>query len=246
MWIDRTFTRDLAIPPGEFRCLDDCHIYTSIEPLAAPSVGFLGSNEMPKSMEYSIDISEEAKSLRIGERLSQFRKEKGLTLAQLSTSASISEATLSRAENGLSPLNAHNLYILARVLEVDVVSFFRTDSVSISKGMRSVTRRGAGDKESTARYDLELLCAELSAKKMVPSLNRVTATSLEDVDGLRTHEGEEFLYVLSGQVVIHTEFYTPTLLEEGDSMYFDSNMAHAYVSSGDEPAEILVVAAVET
>ena len=112
--------------------------------------------------------------------------------------------------------------------------------------MRSVTRRGAGEKESTARYDLELLCSELSSKKMVPSLNRVTATSLDDVDGLRAHEGEEFLYVLSGQVVIHTEFYTPTLLEEGDSMYFDSNMAHAYVSSGDEPAEIIVVAAVET
>ena len=157
---------------------------------------------MPKSMEYSIDISEEAKSLRIGEQLSQFRKEKGLTLAQLSTSASISEATLSRAENGLSPLNAHNLYILARVLEVDVVSFFRTDSVSISKGMRSVTRRGAGDKESTARYDLELLCAELSAKKMVPSLNRVTATSLGDVDGLRAHEGEEFLCSLSIDEVV--------------------------------------------
>ena len=201
---------------------------------------------MSDPLEQSAALSEEAESLQIGERLSRFRKSKGLTLAQLSDMTSISEATLSRAENGISPLNANNLYILARVLDVDVVAFFRPDAVSISKGMRSVTRRGQGEKESTARYDLELLGAELSAKKMVPSLNRVTAASLEEAGGLSAHEGEEFLYVVSGQVVIHTEFYTPTLLDQGDSMYFDGNMAHAYVSSGGEPAEILVVTAMDS
>ncbi len=198
---------------------------------------------MPGPSDRSAELVEEARDLRIGERLARFRRAKGLTLARLSAMTSISEATLSRAENGLSPLNAHNLYILAKVLDVDIVGFFRPDAKEFSKGKRTVTRCGEGEKESTDRYDLELLCAELAAKVMVPSRNRVTAPSLEEAGGLRAHEGEEFLYVLSGQVEVHTELYAPTRLSPGDSMYFDSNMAHAYVAVGAEPAEILVVVA---
>ncbi len=198
---------------------------------------------MPEPSGRSAELVEEARGLRIGERLGHFRRSKGLTLARLSAMTSISEATLSRAENSLSPLNAHNLYILARVLEVDVVSFFRANAEDFSTGKRTVTRRGEGEKESTRRYDLELLCAELSAKKMVPSLNRVTVRSLQEAGGLRAHEGEEFLYVLAGSVEIHTGLYAPTRLAQGDSVYFDSNMAHAYVAAGDEPADILVVVA---
>ena len=191
----------------------------------------------------SPELLEEVRGLRIGERLSHFRRAKGLTLARLSSMTSISEATLSRAENGLTALNAYNLYLLARILDVDIVSFFRSDSEVFAKGKRTVTRRGEGEKESTERYDLELLCSELSAKTMVPSLNSVTARSLERAGGLRAHEGEEFLYVLAGRVEVHTELYAPTRLAAGDSMYFDSNMAHAYVATDDGPAEILVVVA---
>ena len=198
---------------------------------------------MLKSSDRPAKLVEEARGLRIGEQLARFRRSKGLTLARLSGMTSISEATLSRAENGLSPLNAHNLYILAKVLDVDIVGFFRPDAKEFSKGKRTVTRCGEGEKESTDRYDLELLCAELAAKVMVPSRNRVAAQSLREAGGLRAHEGEEFLYVLSGQIEVHTELYAPTRLLPGDSMYFDSNMAHAYISVGTEPAEILVVVA---
>ena len=198
---------------------------------------------VPDRVDRSAELVEEVRGLRIGERLAQFRRSKGLTLARLSAMTSISEATLSRAENGISPLNAHNLYILARVLDVDLVSFFRADATEFARGKRTVTRRGKGEKEATRRYDLELLCAELAAKIMVPSRNRVAAQSLEEAGGLRAHEGEEFLYVLVGEVEVHTELYAPTRLSQGDSMYFDSNMAHAYVAAGDGPAEILVVVA---
>lgn len=50
------------------------------------------------SVRKSADFAGEAKGLRIGERLSQIRKAKGLTLARLSEMTAISEATLSRAE----------------------------------------------------------------------------------------------------------------------------------------------------
>ena len=182
-----------------------------------------------------------ADELRIGERLAELRKAQDLTLAALAKSTSISEATLSRVENGRATLNAHNLYILARVLNTDVTAFFRSDTVSFSKGVRSLTRAGEGDHRATERYDYEILCADLAHKRMTPSRNRVTVRSLEEAGGLRTHEGEEFIHVLSGKVVIHSEFYSPALLEEGDSLYFDGNMGHAYVAADRQGAEILVV-----
>lgn len=200
---------------------------------------------MVDALEQPVDLAEEARDLRIGERVARFRKAKGLTLAELSELAAISEATLSRAENGISPLNAHNLYILAKVLGVDVVSFFRSDTETFAKGKRAITKRGQGEREATQRYDLELLCAELTAKRMIPSLNRVAVRSLEDAGGLRAHEGEEFVFVLSGEVTIHTDIYAPATLVAGDSMYFDSMTAHAYVATGDGAAEILVVTAVD-
>ncbi len=182
-----------------------------------------------------------ADELRIGERLSELRKEQGLTLAALAKLTSISEATLSRVENGRASLNAHNLYILARVLKVDVTAFFHSDAVSFGKGARCLTRAGEGDHRGTGRYDYEILGADLANKHMMPSRNRVTATSLEEVGGLRSHEGEEFVFVLSGRIVIHSEFYAPALLAKGDSLYFDGNMGHAYVAADQKGAEILVV-----
>ncbi|MFP6713462.1 MAG: XRE family transcriptional regulator [Rhodospirillales bacterium] len=200
-----------------------------------------------KSKTASIEttIADDADKLRIGDRLSEFRKNMDLTLAKLSELSGVSEATLSRAENEIGSLNAHNLYILSKVLEVDVTDFYRSDTISFSKGMRTVTRRGEGDFQETARYDLELLSSELARKRMVPSKNRITAQTLEEAGGLRAHEGEEFIYVLAGQVVIHTEFYTPTVLAEGDSMYFDSNMTHAYTTPTKQGADILVITAVD-
>ena len=182
-----------------------------------------------------------ADELRIGERLAELRKAQGLTLAALAKSTSISEATLSRAENGRATLNAHNLYILARVLNTDVTAFFRSDTMAFSKGVRSLTRAGEGDHRATERYNYEILCADLAHKHMTPSRNRVTVRSLDEAGGLRTHEGEEFIHVLSGKVVIHSEFYAPALLEQGDSLYFDGNMGHAYVAADRLGAEILVV-----
>ena len=177
--------------------------------------------------------------LKVGERLLELRKARGLTLARLAKTTGISEATLSRAENEIASPNAHNLYVLAKALEVDVTTFFRTDSVNFGAGLRSVTKKGMGEKRSSGRYDFELLCADLAHKNMVPSKNKITVTSLEQAGGLRSHEGEEFVYVLRGALYIHSEQYVPTLMEEGDSMYFDSNMPHAYVAVDDTGAEIL-------
>jgi hypothetical protein len=103
-----------------------------------------------------------------------------------------------------------------------------------------VTRRGHGVVHATEQYNYEVLCAELAHKQFVPLLTTVKAHSLKEFPALLRHEGEEFIYVLRGKLTVHTDFYQPMELAEGDSCYFDSTMGHACVA-GDEDAQILWV-----
>lgn len=179
--------------------------------------------------------------LKVGAQVKAFRKAKGFSLSELARITSISEATLSRVENEQTPVSAHNLYILSQALDVDITAFFEAAARPIRTGVRSVSRAGEQPPIETARYIAEVLSTDLANKKMHPAVNLVSKRSLEEAGGLASHAGEEFLYVLEGQLVLYTDFYSPTLLNKGDSIYFDGSMAHAYVAGGDGPAKILVV-----
>ena len=183
----------------------------------------------------------EFKELQVGAKLKTFRRGKSLSLADLSKLTNVSEATLSRVENDQTPVSAHNIYILSQALGVDITAFFDEAASPIRNGVRSISRRSEEAPVETARYLSDVLCTDLANKKMHPALNIVEKRSVAKVGGLASHTGEEFLYVLSGKLALHTDFYAPLLLEEGDSIYFDGMMAHAYIAAGDGPARILVV-----
>ena len=54
--------------------------------------------------------------------------------------------------------------------------------------------------------------------------------------GVISHGGEEYFLVTSGRVAVHTEFYAPEILSEGDGIYLDSTMGHAYLNAGEAPS----------
>jgi len=56
------------------------------------------------------------------------------------------------------------------------------------------------------------------------------------------HPGEEYLYIVEGAIVAHTEFYDPVELRVGQSIYIDSTMGHAYIAAkGCKEAVVLAV-----
>ena len=183
--------------------------------------------------------------LALGPRIKALRKDRGLSLAGLARSTGVSEATLSRVENGQSLVSAHHLYQLAKTLGVDITAFFGDGSKPIARGIRSLSRKGEGLPLSTARYEAQVLCTDIADKKMHPAIDTVTIRGLDQAGGLSRHEGEEFLHVLAGQLSFVSEFYEPLLMTAGDSLYFDSTMGHAYLSADGFPVTILVVATVE-
>ena len=103
-----------------------------------------------------------------------------------------------------------------------------------------MTRSGGGRIFETPQLVFEVLCGDLTRKKNVFWRVVVKARAFEEYDDYKRHPGEEFLRVLHGQLDLHTEMYEPVRLGEGDSIFFDSSMGHAYVSSGEGDAVILM------
>jgi mannose-6-phosphate isomerase-like protein (cupin superfamily) len=103
----------------------------------------------------------------------------------------------------------------------------------------AVTRAGEGAGHPTATYEHELLGGPLTRKKMLPYRARIRAHSFEEFDGWVRHDGEEFLYVLTGIVRLYTEFWEPVDLRRGDSAYYDASMGHNVISLSPEDATIL-------
>ena len=76
---------------------------------------------------------------------------------------------------------------------------------------------------------------------MRPYRARIRARSCDEFDGWVRHDGEEFLYVLTGVVHLLTEFYAPVELKRGDSAYYDAAMGHNVISVSEDDATILWV-----
>ena len=104
-----------------------------------------------------------------------------------------------------------------------------------------MTKRGEGATRPTATYEHELLAENLTKKNMLPYQARVRARSMDEFDGWVRHDGEEFLYVLTGVIKLYTEFYEPIEMRRGDSAYYDGSMGHNVISVSEEDASILWV-----
>jgi transcriptional regulator with XRE-family HTH domain len=177
----------------------------------------------------------------IGLRLKDIRHGSRLTLSDVSRKTGVSISNLSKIENDqVSP----SFDILKRIcdgLEVSLEDFVRPGEKSLVSGRKTATRLNEGVHFTSGQYDYKAHATELSRKGMVPLEMSVRARSVDEFDHWSRHSGEEFAYVLSGEIEVHTEHYTPFRLVAGESAYFDSSMKHLFISISDEDARVLSV-----
>lgn len=184
---------------------------------------------------------ETAEPLDLGARVRELRKARDWTLEQAAGQAGLARSTLSKIENGQMSPTYEALKKLATGLEISVPQLFTAPLKSQVNGRMGVTKSGAGPVRATTTYEHELLAENLTKKRMLPYRARVRARSMDEFDGWVRHDGEEFLYVLTGVVRLFTEFYEPVEMRRGDSAYYDAAMGHNVVSLSDEDATILWV-----
>ena len=202
------------------------------------------TNKTPRSL---IQVARESglhdhvEPLDLGQRVRELRKASNWTLEQAAKQAGLARSTLSKIENGQMSPTYDALKKLAVGLEISVPQLFTSPQKEKVNGRLAVVKSGEGVHHATTTYEHELLAESLTKKKMLPYRARVRARSIEEFDGWVRHDGEEFLFVLTGVIHLYTEFYEPIEMRRGDSAYYDSTMGHNVVSISDEDANILWV-----
>ena len=182
---------------------------------------------------------ESVEPLNLGARVRELRKARNWTLEQAAQQAGLARSTLSKIENSQMSPTYEALRKLAVGLEISVPQLFTPPVKNQINGRMASTKSGQGTAHPTTTYEHELLAESLSKKKMLPYHARIRARSIEEFDGWVRHDGEEFLYVLTGLVKLFTEFYEPLEMRRGDSAYYDATMGHNVISTSEEDATIL-------
>lgn len=174
-------------------------------------------------------------------RIKSLRQERGWSLAIAGERMGVARSTLSKIENGAMSPTFDLLQKICAGFHIDITELFVRQAHGDMLGRRTVTRYGQGPIIDSDRYVHELIAQDLTNKKLLPFRTTVNAKSIRDFGRMVRHEGEVILTVVKGEVDFHCEFYTPVTLAEGDSVYFDSQMAHALTSNSETPAEVIWV-----
>ncbi|GAA4881362.1 MULTISPECIES: helix-turn-helix domain-containing protein [Saccharopolyspora] len=164
----------------------------------------------------------------VGPRLHALRKHRGITLTQLSDTTGISTSTLSRLESGNRKPTLELMLPLARAYGVpldELVGAPQTGDPRVHP--RPFTRHGM------TFIPLTRDIGGLRAFKQIMPVARTSAAPEQ-----RSHEGYEWLYVLSGRLRLllgdHDVVLTP-----GEAAEFDTRTPHGFGNAGDQPVEFL-------
>ena len=187
----------------------------------------------------------QANQQTLGTVLRGIRTRNGWTLKEMSEQSGIPVSTLSKVEHDRLTLTYDKLQQLSRRLKIRMSDLFAEgaeDNAPLVTGRRSIALIDQAVRVKTDNYDYHYLCTDLRRKRMIPIVTRIRAHSASEFGDLVRHQGEEFIYVLEGRIEVHSEFYDPVPLGQGQGMYLDSTMGHAYlVGEGCDEAVILAV-----
>ncbi len=180
----------------------------------------------------------------VGTRIARIRESRGLTPDQLAERSQLAAELIREIEDGALIPSLAPLIKIARVLGVRLGTFMddmeHIGPVVTRHGQRSKAVRFAEkSRVSSGALDFYSLATEKSGRHMDPFLVDVLPASDKEYP-LSSHEGEEFIYVLRGQIEVNygKDLYQ---LGEGDSIYYDSTVAHNLHALGDRPATIVAV-----
>jgi transcriptional regulator with XRE-family HTH domain len=174
----------------------------------------------------------------IASRVKALRKKNGWRLHDLSEKTGISVATLSKLENGKTKLNFTTVNKLAQGIGVAVTDLTSPDLEHTNDA--TMTLGGGGVVFETRDVDYEVLCADYAGGNQGYAKLSVKSRKLDPDLPWHRHPGKEFIYVLKGMLVLHTEDRAPITLKRGDSLLFDSSIGHHYVNASRSETELLL------
>ena len=186
--------------------------------------------------------SEKVLEVAIGREVRAFRRQQGITVAELATLTGLSIGMLSKIENGNTSPSLTTLQLLANALSVPITSFFRRfeeqrDAVHTKEG-EGVEMERSGTRAGHHYNLLGHLGANASGVVVEPYL--ITLSETSDVFPTFQHEGIELLYMLEGEVN-YRHGDKVFALQPGDTLFFDADAPHGPEVLVELPARYLSI-----
>ncbi|MHB8074677.1 helix-turn-helix domain-containing protein [Desulfosporosinus fructosivorans] len=171
--------------------------------------------------------------MSIGPKIKTYRQELNLTIPQLAVITGLSRGFISQVENDKVSVSLESLQKFATALKVPIKNFLADEPFPpelVTKNFRP--RMKFGDEP-----ELEILSAPFGRQLQVLMVE--LPPGYQAGNCAHTHEGEEWIMVLSGKVkVIQGDF--SAILEEGDSIHWDGSHPHLCQNAIDTPTKIIV------
>jgi transcriptional regulator with XRE-family HTH domain len=189
------------------------------------------------------DIKNQLKELQIGQKIRALRQERRLTLQDLADLTGLSKPLLSQIENDQVTPPIATLLKISKGLKVGIHFFFENEGnrqkFVLMRGEEVPASRRRPKGEVTDGYLYRSLAPGIRHKNIEPFLVEFESVDWDD-SRFFSHEGEEFLYILGGELEFHYGDEVMSLTS-GDSIYYDSDERHGYVSRGAERAMAVAV-----
>ncbi len=190
------------------------------------------------------DKNTDVKELGLGNKIRTIREAKKLSIEDVAEKASLTSIVLSQIESGAVTPPVATLLKIAQALDTHIGDFFvdaapRKRYEVVRKGEHKKVSRKPAPGKSPLSYSYEALAFRLEKRHMEPFLVEFDVDIDEEVAPL-SHKGEEFVFVLEGELEFHAEDDV-VRLEYGDSLYFDSNIPHAFIGKGNIRARAVIV-----
>lgn len=181
----------------------------------------------------------------VGSKIRQLREAREMSVEQLAEASHSSVELIQQLENGALIPSLTPLLQIARALGVRLGTFLddatQSSPVIVRSGRSEQVVRFSGNCPSTQKSTLEFssLASNKVDRHMEPFLIDVHPLGCAEINP-SAHEGEEFIYVLKGEIEIiyGKEQYK---LNAGDSIYYDSVVPHHVHAFGEHEARILAV-----
>lgn len=173
----------------------------------------------------------------IAERLKGLREALELTEEQIAEQCGISSAQYREYESGNADVSMSFLFQVAKNYGLDTAELLSGEAAHASSFF--VTRKGTGiSVERTQAYKYQSLAYGFKGNKAEPF--EVTVEPNDNPITLNTHTGQEFNLILEGTMQLHIAG-SKIILEQGDSIYFDSSKPHGMKALHNEKVVFLAM-----
>jgi len=168
----------------------------------------------------------------VGSRIKKIRQQKKISLDRVANETGCSIDTIKKIESGKEIPPVGTLLQISRALKIDSGLLLREQESNLKSRIRAYAKR-------TNNYAYKTLTPGAENKHLKAFLIKIDAMQEHKGVGYQ-HEGEEFVYVLSGKIEIMVGDHLNTL-KKGDSLHFNSGIRHQLKNIDKKKAELLVV-----